>query len=167
MKRTLTTPEQVTPTWLTGVLRENGLLRRGAVVDVQNRLTKALPRAVVSRLAVTYSTETAAPSRLFLKISKPDPPTATGKEVEFYRTVAKGMDCPPLIRCYDAAYSAESGGSHLLLDDLSETHFQTESPLPPPHLYRESAVECVAEVHAFWWEHPQLGKEVGALFDEE
>lgn len=166
MKSALTAPEQATPAWLTGVLRENGLLRRGEVVDVQNSLTKALPRAVVSRLAVTYSTETAAPSRLFLKISGPDP-SATGKEVEFYRTVAKGMSCPPLIRCYDAAHSAESGGSHLLLDDLSETHFQTESPQPPPPLYRGLAVECLAEVHAFWWEHPRLGKEVGALFDEK
>lgn len=173
MKNVVTTPEQVTPEWLTSVLRKNGFLNRGKVINIENKLTKRLVLSVVSRLEVSYSGDSSAfaPSKLFLKMPRPDLPPAfssehNGKEVEFYRTIAREMNDPPFIRCYDASYSSESGKFHLLLDDLSETHFQPESPHPPSKLYCESAVECLAQLHAFWWEHPQLGEKIGKLFDE-
>jgi hypothetical protein len=173
MENVITTPAQVTPEWLTGVLRQSGILKRGRAINVRNRLTKTLFLSIVSRLEVSYSKNVAssAPSRLFLKISRPDLSPAVSseldnKEVEFYRTVAGEMNNPHLIRCYDAAYSPENRNSHLLLDDLSETHFQTESPRPPPELYCEMAMECMGRLHAYWWEHPRLGKEIGKLFDE-
>ena len=173
MDTVITKPEQITPEWLTGVLRKNGFLECGEVIGVKNKLTKTLKVSVVSRLEVDYSTDApaSAPSRLFLKVSRPNLSQAISselnrKEVEFYRTIAPAMSNPPFIRCYDAAYSSEYDRSHLLLEDLSETHFQPESPQLPSNLYCESAVDCLAQLHAHWWEHPQLGKEIGDLFDE-
>lgn len=173
MEDVITTPEQITPGWLTGVLRKNGCLKDGKVIGVKNKLTKTLVVSVVSFLDVGYSIEVpaSAPSRLFLKVSRPNLSQAISselnrKEVEFYRTIAPAMSDPPFIRCYDAAYSSEDDRSHLLLDDLSGTHFQPELPRPPSQLYCELAVECMAQLHAHWWEHPQLGKEIGKLFDE-
>ncbi|MGH9948023.1 MAG: hypothetical protein ACRD6X_12600 [Pyrinomonadaceae bacterium] len=169
----ITTPEQATPKWLTSVLRKNGILARGRVINVRNNLTKTLKVSVVSRLELDYSADAAAvaPTKLFLKLSRPNLTRAisseiNSKEVEFYRTIVPEMKAPPFIRCYDAAYSAESDKSHLLLDDLSETHFQPKSPLMPSKLYCELAVECLAQLHAHWWEHPNLGKEIGELFDK-
>ena len=166
-------PEQATPEWLTGVLRESASLGRATVISVRNKLTKMLVLSIVSRLEVDYSADAPAslPSNLFLKISRPDLPPSVysefnNQEVEFYLTVAPTMDDPPFIRCYDAAYSEESGKSHLLLDDLSETHFQPEPPLLPSRACRELAADCMAELHAYWWEHPRLGKGIGKLFDE-
>lgn len=172
MGNVITTPEEVTPEWLTGVLRQSGFLSRGKVIKVENKLTKRLLVSVVSRLEVSYSADASAPpapSQLFLKISGPDSVQVVfsephSREVEFYNVIAAEMSDPPFIRCYDAAYSAESGNSHLLLDDLSETHFQPESPHSPEKLYCELAMECMAQLHAFWWEHPRLGKEIGKLF---
>lgn len=165
---------QVTPEWLTKVLHQNGFLNQGIVSGVHHVLTKTLMLSVVSRLEVRYSPEkdASAPSGLFLKISRPDLPRAIAseinrKEVEFYRTIPGLMTDPPFIRCYDAAYSQETGQSHLLLDDLSETHFQTESPQLPSQTYCELAVDCLAQLHAYWWEHPRLGKDIGALFSEQ
>lgn len=173
MEHVLATPEEATPEWLTSVLHKNGILTRGCAIKVENKLTKTLALSIVSRLEVSYSMDAdpPAPSRLFLKISRPDSSHVVSsefnsKEVEFYRTIAGEMDDPPFIRCYDAAYSQEHDRSHLLMDDLSETHFQTESPLPPSKPYCELAVECMAQLHAFWWEHPRLGKGIGKLFDE-
>lgn len=173
METVITAPEQVTPGWLTSVLRKSGFLKRGKVLYVQNKLTKTLILSVVSRLEVGYSSDAPAsvPSKLFLKISRPDLSKTdfhepNSKEVEFYRTIAREMNDPPFIHCYDAAYSSESGKSHLLLDDLSETHFQSESPLPPSDLYCELAMDCMAQLHAYWWEHPRLGEGIGKLFDE-
>lgn len=173
MEDVITTPEQITPEWLTGVLRKNGCLKYGKVIGVKNKLTKTLVVSVVSRLEVSYSTDApaSAPSGLFLKVSRPNlsqviSSELNSKEVEFYRTIAPAMSDPPFIRCYDAVYSSEDDRSHVLLEDLSETHFQPQSPLPPSKLYCELAVEAMAHLHAHWREHPQLGKEIGRLFDE-
>lgn len=173
METVVTAPEQVTSGWLTRVLRKGGFLKRGRVINVQNKLTKTLAVSVVSRLEVGYSSDVPAhaPSKLFLKISRPALsktvfPELNSKEVEFYHVIAPDMNDPPFIHCYDAAYSVEQDKSHLLLDDLSETHFQPESPLPPSNLHCELAMDCMAQLHAYWWEHPRLGKGIGKLFDE-
>jgi hypothetical protein len=174
MPDVITDLAQVTPEWLTSVLHENGYLHQGKVISVHNLLTKTLALSVVARLELLFSADAApsVPSNLFLKISRPDLPRAItselqGKEVEFYNCVPALMSDPPFIRCYDAAYSQESGRIHLLLDDLSETHFQTEPPLSPAQAYCELAVDCLIELHAYWWEHPRLGKDIGTLFSEQ
>lgn len=169
----ITTSEQLTPEYLTNALRKGGFLNRGEVINIENKLTKRLVFSVVSRLEISYSPDASsfAPTKLFLKISAPDLSKAVSsehhsREVEFYNVIAREMKDPPVIRCYDADYSIESCKYYLLLEDLSETHFQPEAPLPPSLTHCESAVDCLAELHAFWWEHPKLGKEIGKLFDE-
>lgn len=169
----ITTAEQVTPEFLTEVLRSGGFLNRGEVLNVDNKLTKKLFLSVVSRLEIVYSADApdSAPSKLFLKISTPDfsravAPEHRGREVEFYNVIAREMNDSPVIRCFHADYSPEFGNYSLLLDDLSDTHFQPQSPQTPSIMLCESAVKCLAQLHAFWWEHPQLGKEIGKLFDE-
>lgn len=74
---------------------------------------------------------------------------------------------PPLARCYEALYSPERREFHLLLDDLSETHLQLQWPLPPLKLQCEQIIDALAKFHAYWWEHPRLGKDIGEVFDEE
>src|SRR5215813_900153 len=167
MRNVLTTPEDVTPQWLTAVLHENYFLKHSNVIDVKITLAKTLPLSMVARLAVIYSADVSLPSQFFLKLSRNDLSEANSKEVEFYNNLAREIDGPPLVRCYDAAYTNESGSSHLLLEDLSATHFQPESPQPPAPSYCELAVASLAELHAIWWEHPQLGKQIGGLFSEE
>jgi hypothetical protein len=105
-----------------------------------------------------------------LKVSKPNLESADllfgRKEVEFYNAIASTMDNPPLARCYDAVYVPDTGQSHLLLDDLSETHFQPEPPLPPSNLHCEQLMDCLARFHAHWWEHPRLGTDIGELANQ-
>lgn len=171
MDDVITTPDQVTPEWLTGVLSKSGSLKCGKVIYVKIILTKTLPLSVVSRLEVGYSEGVPGfpPTKLFLKMAGPHLLKSVSfepnsREVAFYRTIAPDMNDPPFIYCYDAAYS-ESGMSHLLLDDLSETHFQPEPPQPPSKSYCELAMDCLAQLHAHWWQHPRLGKDIGTLFD--
>jgi len=165
MHAVITDAEQVTPEWLTRILYEKGHLSRSNLVSVQkvNRSQGTTTWfANISFLEVSYSGKAPklAPSRLFLKISKPNLNPADlkwgEKEVEFYNTIACAMDDPPLARCYDAVYAPDTGRSHILLDDLSETHFQPQPPLPPTRPDCELAMDCLAKFHAHWWEHPRL-----------
>lgn len=170
MEQPITDLAQVSPEWLTRVLRKKGVLPQGQVTAVAKKPSQPTLTSLIVRLEASYSdgAPTSAPARLFLKMAKPDFDAALsstlGKtEVEFYITVADAMSDPSTVRCYDAVYAPETGKSHLLLADVTDTHFQTEWPLPPTQQHCEQVMECVAKFHAFWWEHPRLGKDIGTL----
>jgi len=172
----ITNVSQVTPEWLTKTLKENKRAPWAAEISVQEiNCTHGSSTwfADIAFLEVTYvgKRTNQAPPHLFLKVAKADlKPTDLqfGKrEVDFYNLVAKDMLDPPLVFCYDAAYLPESGSAHILLRDLSRTHFQPQFPLPPSRLNCELAMDALAQFHAHWWEHPRLRKDLRklALFD--
>lgn len=165
-----TSEEQLTPEWLTETLRRRGHLARGRVSRLGIEHFQTL-FSHIYRLEVTYSPDAAPPlpQRLLFKahLTGDEASARMGRdEVLVYRVLAEAMTDPPIVRCFDAAASTESHGSHLLLEDLSETHYQPELPVPPSKRHCELCVEALAELHAFWWEHPWLGAKIGELFDE-
>ncbi len=162
---------QITPEWLTDKLRAGGVLHGGEVSQV-TVVSQASNRGIFANtasLAARYSEDASgsAPARLFLKMSKPGLHAellAKGqREVSFYQAMAVAPQSFPLPGCYDAVYDAETGHSHLLLDDLSETHFQKPYPLPPSPGHCEMVVEGLARLHAHWWDSPRLRTELGGL----
>lgn len=167
MSEPLRGPDEVTPEWLTDVLRREGCLARGEVAGVRVALSRALVVSSVARLEVSYTAGAEGPPRLFLKVSTPRvQPHFSRREVDFYKTVARASPELPLVKCYDAAFSEHSGAAHLLLEDLMETHAQPPVPLPPSVRDCELAVESLAMLHARWWESPRLGAGIGTLTTE-
>lgn len=165
MNDVITGVDQLTAKRLTKILEKTDLFRQRYDVSIQDvHCTRQTTTwfAEISFLEIIYSGKnpSSAPSRLFLKLSKPNLKPVDWvycrKEVEFYNDVAKVMDNPPLAQCYDAIYDPETKRSHILLNDLSETHSQPQFPLPPSKLECELAMDCLASVHAYWWEHPRL-----------
>lgn len=81
---------------------------------------------------------------------------AFAREVVFYRDVAPEIpiDVP---RCYFAASDVERGESVLLLEDLLGRNARLCAPRNPadPALV-ESALDLLARLHAYWWEHPRI-----------
>ncbi len=163
---------QVTPEWLTAKLRERGVLPRGAVSHIEFDSTTFNQGFVsnIARLKISYSQDAFGklprnvPNSLFLKMSKPDVHPEMLKrgchEISFYRAVqpiAHELEIPI---CYDAECDAEQR-SHLLIQDLSETHFQKPLPLPPSNRHCEMIVEALAQLHAQWWNDPRLGSSLG------
>jgi hypothetical protein len=156
---------QVTTDWLNAVLREHGCLPSGRVsaLDASQRPTTT---STVAWLRPTYSEDApdSAPARLLLKMSKLGfHPQFGQNEVDFYRRVVPVMDHAPVVRCFDAVYSPETQQSHLLLEDLSDSHMEVDSRPPPPRETCEQIMDCLARFHAGWWEHPWLGTDVGEL----
>lgn len=94
-----------------------------------------------------------APGRFFLKFGR------SRKEAYFYHAIAPQMTVPPLLRCYYAGYAPEADRTCLLLEDLTDTHIQTEWPLPPTDHQCEQTVQALARVHAQWWQDPRLESE--------
>src|SRR5947209_6993070 len=160
--------DHITAVWLTAVLREANVLRRGEVMVVENEATHAF-NSFTSHLLLRYSADASpgVPTRLVLKrnVQEDWGVEAGADEVKFYSLVMSLQDHPPVIApCYAAAYDKESGNSYLLLQDLSATHMppvtrdQQISIVEgvPSDIYIESVVDTLAHVHAYWWEHPLL-----------
>jgi hypothetical protein len=170
MDEPVTNLEELTPDWLTARLRQNGHLLEGEVSRLGITHFKTF-FSNIYRLEVVYSVDStlAPPSKLLLKVPFPENLAALNMgrdEVAIYRVLREAMSDPPVVRCFDSVYSADSHRSHLLLEDLSDSHFQPEIPVPPVLRHCERCVETLAQFHAFWWKHPDLGVKTGRLFDE-
>jgi hypothetical protein len=166
----ISSPEQVTPAWLTEALRESGHLDRGEVVAVRPAagrgpaITGGPGFRPSHRLVVRYSSDTppSAPSRLYLKAAEG---RTDRREVAFYTSIATAMPDPPAVTCYHAAHDPETGAYHLLLEDVSETHGVVVEPeAPATRADAERMIDALAWLHACWWNDPRL-EAAGGLSD--
>jgi hypothetical protein len=165
----ITQSSDITPAVLTDILIQCGVLRSGAVTAVTLEMESS-HKGFISNVAtfhVTYSHDAGinAPQRLFLKITKPDLHPeyrqAGQHEVTFYTTILPAAHDLPIARCYFAAWDETNRHAALLLADLSQSHMQRPSPLPPGPHQCQHIVASLAQIHAHWWNHPQLGKTIG------
>ena len=165
----ITSLEEVTPAWLTGVLANSGVLTRGSVttVDVE---TGGGNWSTHAKLALRYAegVQGALPQRVFLKKVK----TAGGdgafgpSEVTYYTRDYVDVDEALLVRCYDAAYSEAQRRYHLLLDDLSATHCEAYRKMPTL-AYGLALADGLAAMHARWWGAQRLAEAEGPLPNAE
>ena len=153
-----TTFTDITPERVTEALKSAGHLQRGSVTRVVSQPLSDVPFGApkLRKLEITYSADAACqvPEHLILKIAKKE------KEYFFYTQIAKWMENPPIPECYFATQNADKSQATFLLEDLSATHFQTEWPLPPIQTLCEAAIDCLAAIHAFWWNDPRLETEL-------
>jgi len=107
-----------------------------------------------------------APRSVILKIGHLDSAGrssyANRHEIAFYRHVAPALPERLVPRCFEAVEATDASPWHLLLEDLTDSHFiATEWPLPPTLEQCERIVQAQARFHAAWWNHPRLGVSVG------
>ena len=153
LQQLLTSPEQITRQWLTGVLTRSGALSGGEVAAIE---IDANDRTLSSnyRLRIVYSdgSHGLMPARLFLKTVNADQDEEYfgPSEVDYYVRDYVGVDGAPLIRCYDGVFSAEQRRYYLLLDDLSDSHVEAGTKTPTLE-YGLALAEALACLHAHWW----------------
>ncbi len=156
--------ERATPEWLTLALRRSGAAGDSRVVRRSVTRTLRTGTADLYWLALEYDpgAPPLAPAGLVLKLARADAEARSGaKEVQFYERVAPEMPNPPVPRCFDIGRSTGGREWHLLLEDVSQGREQPPYNLPPTEPMCGLAVDSLAQLHAHWWEHPRLGRDVG------
>ena len=151
----ITSFQEITPDWLTGVLQGvDSSIGRVTAIELDTGETTFCLKAY---LRPTYA-ERPGPSGLFMKFSKDHHPVTTpeeGREVVFYQHIAPATRVPSLVHCYDACYDPDRHRLHLVLEDVSETHHaEAASQLPLTGEHAGMVVDALAQIHAAWWEHP-------------
>lgn len=146
-------PNDVSPEWLTARLRANDVLSTGAVTAVTVAKSNDWNMARSARIAIAYDGEAnrQAPRSLFVKIMEDEDPYADfiAGEIAFYSEPLPAR--LPLATCYGASRDPETGVTHVLLEDLGDTHLLSRWPLPPSLARCEAAVTALARIHGHWW----------------
>ena len=166
-------PRAANPEHLTAALRKSGLLVNARVGEVVVESSRATVLSEITRLSLTYDGDASgAPRTVILKTGLPerlgDANWEAGRqEVAFYDEVAAAKPDQQVLRCFEAAWDADTRAWHLLLEDLTDTHFiATAWPLPPTMEQCESIIRARARFHAAWWDEPRLGQSIGSWQDE-
>lgn len=154
----------ITAEWLQQEIRRSARFSCAKVRSVRVEPWKVTTEAQLVRLQVAYSDNSGnPPSRCIVKLPGPNASGHTRKrakqEILFYRRVAPAT---PLIRVpyfFGGAYSREGVHYHLILEDLSLTHFTAPRPRSPADCV--GIIDLLAKLHASWWEDPRLGRGVG------
>jgi hypothetical protein len=152
---------------LTAALRRSGAVgpARVAGVAVISALKKL--RSHTLRLRLDYEGAAAdAPRSVIFKMGHLDraghPSNTNDCEIAFYRDIAPALPPRMVPRCFGAVDATDTTAWHLLLEDLTDSHFiATTWPLPPALAQCESIVQAWARFHAAWWNDPRLGVAVG------
>ena len=143
--------EDVTPPWLTSVLRRSGALERASVVAIERELI-GLFSSELWRLRPAYdAVEPGAPTSIVLKQLKPGGTTDQGQrlghEIRFYRELGSRLD----VRTARFHYGASGPRDALLIMEdvpglvpISFWEGATEE-------HTALALEQLARLHASWW----------------
>lgn len=146
--------DQVTPEWLTAVLRRSGALESGRVTGFDVATGRG-NWSTSGTLTLDYSPDATGerPPRLFLKLVDTD--LGDGEyfgpsEVDYYTRDYLDVPDAPLLRRYDGRYDPDLNRYHLLLEDVSPSH--VEAATKPQSLdYGLALADGLAALHARWW----------------
>ncbi len=93
---------------------------------------------------------------LFLKLS--DHP----HEACFYQAMHNQQTPIPIVPCYDVQIDDDQ--AHILLKDLSNTHEARPPSQMPPLLHEcEAIIDGLVDLHAYWWDSPELSTTFGGV----
>lgn len=160
-------PRAAEADYLTEVLRRCGTLADDRVCEATVESSRATLLSRIIRLRLSYDgAANGAPRSIILKTCLPERADAkwnSGRqEVAFYTQIAAAMAEPAVPRCFDAVWDAGTNAWHLLLEDLTDSHFTLgDWPMPPTLAHSEQIIAARAQFHAAWWNDPRLGVSIG------
>jgi hypothetical protein len=164
-------PRAAQPEYLTDALRRCGALADGRVCRVAVESSRATLLSRIIRLRLSYEGAAAeTPRSIILKTGLPERANAkwnSGRqEVAFYTRIAAAMAEPSVPRCFEAVWDPDTKTWHLLLEDLTDSHFTLgDWPMPPTLAQSEQIIAARARFHAAWWDDPRLGVSIGTWLD--
>ena len=161
--------DQITPDWLTEILRAQSLLGAQSVSGLTaTRIgeDQGFTGGGLYRLHLSIDAPAPnAPASMVAKTAPLDPAMrqtfalANGREVQFYRDFAD--PALPVPRSYFSADDPDTGASLILQEDLSDLRGEAfRVGLPAEDAMK--AITALAQIHARWWNAPELAALSGA-----
>ncbi|MDA1279236.1 MAG: DUF1679 domain-containing protein [Chloroflexi bacterium] len=157
------TVDEITPEWLTQVLRESGALRKARIIasDAINIGFDQGAVAQVHRLELKYDKSTDdAPKHVVAKLARdnhhemPVLKPVHRREVNFYSQLQDhaGIGSPNV---YFAGFDEATGDFLLLFEDLSQFRAVDQADESSPE-DSSAAMQALASMHSKWWDKDEI-----------
>ena len=161
-------PQEITPEWLTDALRETGAIKQATVTSFDMEPDIAAGTGFLGKLARVKPQydrqEEGAPQSIIAKFPTPSPEwraMADGFrfyeiETRFYEEIAEEVELRTPRR-YFSHFDSQTGNFVLLLEDLAPARLGDQMA----GCTRTEAELCIgnlAKFHATWWESPRLAE---------
>ncbi|MHA2037555.1 MAG: phosphotransferase [Promethearchaeota archaeon] len=140
--KVITNIEQLTTERLTRIFKNKGYLSQGKVTKIIKKNSQESLSSNLHFLDISFSNNSQAKPaspEIVVKIPKRLAKFFGKHEAKFYSIIAETMDKMPIPTC----------------ENLSDTYIELP-PVTPSKQHCEKAIDCLAELHAFWWNHPKL-----------
>jgi hypothetical protein len=155
-RRVISEIGQISVDWLDTVLARSGALSGGRVRDYEaQHVDSTNARFVRIRLAYEAGSSGTLPETLLLKLCSGKDGSFGPSEVQYYTRDYAGLADAPIPACYDARYSDEPRGYHILMDDLTATH-RNNWDVAPTLAHGCAVAEALVALHAHWWDAARL-----------
>ena len=168
MSHLITSIDEVTPAWLTAVLQRHGCYTHTVQrIHITHTHDEQL-HSISYHFQAQWPPDAPAtlPTRFFLKLPRRQDDEGSispgAREVEMYQFLATHQSLPS-IPCYDACYDVQQRRYHLLLADVSHSHDQPTWHLAIGEKYVQRTVDCLAQLHAYWWDRTALCQSIATL----
>ncbi|MFX1575498.1 MAG: hypothetical protein ACFFB0_22405, partial [Promethearchaeota archaeon] len=146
--------ENITPEWLTSVLRNNGFIEQETITKVY--ITRVMKRHTSLYFFDITPSNTAVQDKIsrsmVLKVDN------AGNERRFFCLLKDITIDLPIPQCYNLRELEQKGCHYLLLADLSKTHEEMKKNIPSSKSQCEMAIKSLAKIHATFWDHSNLEK---------
>jgi thiamine kinase-like enzyme len=158
MPEFITSTSQITPLWLNDVLRAGGMLTSAEIqaieVDTSYASTGDSARVL---LKYGHGEPNRGPASVIVKICRLE------NEPAFYRHIAPTLPNAYLVSAYTTDFCHHDSIGYLVIEDLSSTHRLLPRNILPTADETLAALSALAELHATWWDHPDLDGNMGAV----
>lgn len=153
--------DEITIDWLAQILRKRYSITSQEIKGFQIKKNWNSTVSGAAIIEINYKkNKLDLPESLFIKITKSNLPEELKgfgeKEVRFYNEVAPKCEQSLILFCYFAQYDETNKIFNLVFEDLSRSHYVTEWPIPPTFENCNLAIECLARIQSFWWDHQDL-----------
>lgn len=138
MNSVISSPDSITPEWLSEVLQEEVISLK--MKDEDSKWSRQVPLTAEFRGGKTI--------KLRVKICLG--PTFGRSEVDYYTCDYVTMADAPIVKCWNAAFDSEVG-YHLVLDDLAETH-SNRRDVSPSLPYGLAVAKALGRLHKHHWQ---------------
>jgi thiamine kinase-like enzyme len=157
--------DQLTPAWLTGALRESGVIRDASVTSArcEGIGVGAGFLGQLGRIRLEYDKpEASAPASLIAKMPTLDPGGREicrifqfyEREIRFYDDVAPSINVR-VPRRYYSAMDKEADDYLILLEEITDAQMIDEVAGCNAE-QAEQAIRAIAKFHAAWWDTPEV-----------
>jgi thiamine kinase-like enzyme len=152
---------EINPLWIVDLLSQKFTLNASDISNIEIINKFRTPTSKIARVEISYRNKNAnLPASLFVKISKGklkgELAKVGKKEVCFYKNIADKYDKNNILNCYFAEWDEDGELFNFVFEDLTNSHFNTQWPIPPNMKLCYQIMDVLAKIHSSFWAAPNL-----------